>query len=281
MIGQHPAMYGLPEINLFAADRLDELLELFARKPGLRHGLLRAVAELGLGEQSAGAARAARDWLASNRTLATHDLYADLAAWAHPLRLVDKSPIYALRPDSLERIERSVLDARYLHLTRHPAAVMASVARFRARLGRSGAPARAQRGADAQLERYWLEPHRAIVRFLDGVSSSRWMRMRGEDLLAEPETQLRKIAAWLGIDDGRLAIAAMMHPEASPYACEGPAGARFGNDPDFLKSPSLRPPSTAPPDPLHDPSPAVADYARRLGYTLSGSAMRRSEPPTS
>jgi hypothetical protein len=33
----------------------------------------------------------------------------------------------------------------------------------------------------------------------------------------------------------------MLRPEKSPFAAYGPPNARYGNDPDFLQSPRLRP----------------------------------------
>ena len=51
------------------------------------------------------------------------------------------------------------------------------------------------------------------------------MRVRGEDLLGEPDTYLRKIAEWLGLRTDEEAIEAMKHPEQSPYACIGPENA--------------------------------------------------------
>ena len=47
MLGQHPALYGLPELNLFMADRLAEVMKkLRIFRPQSLHGLLRVVAQL-------------------------------------------------------------------------------------------------------------------------------------------------------------------------------------------------------------------------------------------
>ena len=42
MIGSHPEMFALPELNLFCADTVGELLEMASRpgKRNIRHGLL-------------------------------------------------------------------------------------------------------------------------------------------------------------------------------------------------------------------------------------------------
>ena len=65
--------------------------------------------------------------------------------------------------------------------------------------------------------------------------------MRGDDIVAAPDEHLITIAEWLGVSTSPEAIESMKHPEASPFACYGPANARFGNDPGFLESPKLKP----------------------------------------
>jgi len=60
MLGQHPRMYGFPELNLFMAETMDEFWRGTdgdgERKstfwPVMRHGLLRTVAQLYAGEQT-------------------------------------------------------------------------------------------------------------------------------------------------------------------------------------------------------------------------------------
>src|SRR5262245_30909041 len=52
MLGQHPEMYGLPEVNLFVAETMAERRGLIAQPPWSEHGLLRAVAQLFGGEQT-------------------------------------------------------------------------------------------------------------------------------------------------------------------------------------------------------------------------------------
>ncbi|MEO8893977.1 MAG: sulfotransferase, partial [Coleofasciculaceae cyanobacterium] len=53
MLGQHPETYGVPELNLFIDETLDQLTQ---RLKGIRqfqlHGLLRTVAQLYAGEQT-------------------------------------------------------------------------------------------------------------------------------------------------------------------------------------------------------------------------------------
>jgi len=287
MLGQHPALYGLPEVNLFAADTYGGLVAtVYNARPGFRHGLLRAVAQLGLGEQSVANVDAASSWLEENRNITTTEIFSDLAAWAAPRRLVDKSPLYTYSAESLARIETGCPDALYLHLTRHPRATCESVYRLRIeireRLGRripalrgSAKPLMDERIAELEdPESLWLKPHEHIMNFLEGIAPERQRRIRGEVFMTDPDRHLGPICEWLGVSSDRQAIAAMKHPETSPYARFGPVNALFGNDPSFLESPELRP-YTARELSLEGPlehgegavlNGAIAQRARQLGY---------------
>ena len=103
MIGQHPEMMGLPETNLFAADTYAGLQRMYRMRPRFRFGLLRSVAQLGLGAQTEDTVRAAAAWLEENPDISTAELFADLVAWADGRGTVDKSPLYVYAPGALQR----------------------------------------------------------------------------------------------------------------------------------------------------------------------------------
>ena len=81
------------------------------------------------------------------------------------------------------------------------------------------------------------------------------------------------VAGELPADDG--AIAAMLHPEQSPFARLGPFGAHLGDEPEFLRDPAFRA-GTAKEEQLEGPlpwrsdgsgfEPEVIARARALGY---------------
>lgn len=254
MIGQHPEMLGLPEVNLFASDSLAGLSRLWSRRRGFKHGLLRAVAELGLGGQSAQDIDAAAAWLKEQGDgTQTGQLFRDLAEWARPRRLIDKSPIHVYAEGALDRMAAAFPNACYLHLLRHPISTCDSIVALveeakdkASRLGihRKQAPAdngMALIGDMKDPDEWWLRPHLRVRQFLVGIPGKRKMVVRGEEFLTAPDEHLRQIADWLGIDASDDSIEAMKRPEHSPFACLGPLGARFGNDPSFLESPALRP----------------------------------------
>jgi len=124
---------------------------------------------------------------------------------------IDKTPKYGRDPAALARIE--TLAPRYLWLVRHPLGVAASQielrkARRQAKtatlLDRIKAPLRSLRET-LQRRRmieeevgYWKAVHSNIESFLAGVDPERWRRVSFERFVAEPETVLRDLCAWLG-----------------------------------------------------------------------------------
>ncbi len=279
MLGQHPQTYGFPELNLFLADSVDDLL---ASCSGYRqiqlHGLLRTVAELFAGEQTLASIDMARRWLIVRRHRSTADLYVDLCRKLWPLRGIDKSPAYALKQETLHRIIETFPGAYFMHLTRNPRSQGESVMKVAdgllAVLANSIDYATDPPTIDPQIA--WYTMQQTIMDFLANVPGDRVIRLRGEDVLNDPDTHLRRVCRWLGIDEGEAALNAMRHPERSPFASLGPFGAHLGNDIAFLQSPALRAAPVACP-PLAGPLPwrrdgaglrgDVLDLARHLGYT--------------
>lgn len=253
MIGQHPQMMGLPETNLFARDTYREMMQLFRMRERFAHGLYRAMAELGLGEQNKQNIQVVKEWLERDTSVSTADIFKDLDAFASPRRLVEKSPLHVYNAESLERLHAAFPDAYYLHMTRHPRGTCESIYALRKSTTEGTQklvdknPALANRvrkiKPDDELtpENMWFDPHLKILEFLEQIPDSRQLRLRGEDFLSQPDRYLPRVAEWLGVSTDNDAIEAMKHPEESPFACFGPPNAWFGNDPGFLKDPALRP----------------------------------------
>jgi hypothetical protein len=230
MLGQHPQAFGLPETNLFAARTLGGWWMYCSRAQASMHdGLLRAIAQIYFGAQTEAAVLRAAGWIQRRSHFSTGLLLEVIAERVSPLMLVEKSPNIVSRAYSL------FPQAKFIHLVRHPRAQGESLAKF---IAASKVPGW-QQLHDPQ--RLWYIQNVNICDFLESVPESQKLRMRGEELLDDPETHLRLIADWLRLRTDAEAIEMMMHPEQSPFACLGPLGARFGNDPLFLKHPALRP----------------------------------------
>src|SRR6185436_13107753 len=121
--------------------------------------------------------------------------------------LVDKTPSYALDPATLRRAEESFAGAKYVHLSRHPYAAIRSFEEVKLDQLFFRHPHRFGRRELAEL--IWLVSHRTIAEFLSGVSPERQHWLRFEDLVRDPEGELRRLCSFLGLE---------YHPEmAEPY----------------------------------------------------------------
>ena len=278
MVGQHPEAYGVPELNLFMSDSLKGFVEELTGYRQIQiHGLLRAVAQLYVGEQTLLGIDMARRWLLTRFGVSTADVYVELCRKVAPLRIVDKSPVYSLKPENLRRIHAAFPDARYLHLLRHPRtqgeSIMKVAKGLMATLANSIDYSTDPPTIDPQL--VWADMQRHIMEFLADIPAQHQLRLRGEEVLGNPHGQLGVICRWLGMSDAPGAIEAMLHPEDSPYACLGPVGAHLGNDINYLRDPTVRPgpvgtSTLAGPLPWRPDGkgfePRVIELARQLGY---------------
>jgi hypothetical protein len=235
MLGQHPQMYGLPELHLFSAEWMRGWWRMCSRGQWWRmHGALRAVAELYFGGQTEETIKEAQRWLIDRLHMRTGTVFDLLSQRVWPGIPVEKSPSIGYSMDRLKRVDRMCAGARYIHLLRHPRTQAESMLRFRKEAQARGEP----------VDSYWEDPpcgwyaiHSNICMFLGAIGERRSLRVRGEDLVKEPDRVLPSIFTWLGLRADCDAIEEAKHPERSPYASLGPAGARFGNDRNFLKNP--------------------------------------------
>jgi hypothetical protein len=263
MIGQHPQMYGLPELELFSANTIAEWWRLCSVATFPRaHGTLRAISQLYFGEQTEATVRRARGWLTRRSHCTTGFLIEMFARKVSPRILVEKSTTTVYQIETMHQAYRMFPEARFLHLVRHPRAQGESVLRFLEQREKEGAVsgkhwmrrlaskpvldsefAHGMRRPPVPVDpqRAWFTLNNNVSEFLKSVPEERKLLVRGEDLLANPNRGLAEIANWMGLRTDSEAIDAMKHPERSPYACFGPPGARFGNDRLFLEKPALRP----------------------------------------
>jgi Sulfotransferase family len=244
MIGQHPDLAGLPELKLFSYRTIGELeasLPCYWAERGFTHrspGLVRALAQSLFGGQTAERLAEARAWLHRHRHWSGADVFDVLLARLSPRLAVEKSPENVTTAAALRRLATAYPQARYLHLTRHPATTQASMA---AHLRRT-VPEHPRIGEPMAGIAAWCDVHARILRLTATLPADRVMRVRAEDILNDAPTQLPAIANWLRLRSDAAAIESMCHPEASPFACFGPPGSGVigGHDHGFLNDPIPR-----------------------------------------
>jgi len=277
MMGQHPELCGLPELKLFAAPTIGEMeasLPRFWIERGVTHrspGLVRALAEYLFGRQDIAGLAAAREWLAARRDWPGEAVLDVLLAELKPRLAIEKSPENAASDEALARLAHAYPDARYIHLTRDPAATQRSMQAHWERV----MPEHPLEGQPMLGFAAWVDVNRRILDFIAPLPASRVLRLRAEDVLDGTPAGMRDVVSWLGLDGAPAAIEAMTHPEASPFARPGPkeSGIIGGYDPGFLEAPVLRqlprPPKLRRPEGWsgHDKLwEMVEDLAARLGY---------------
>lgn len=238
MLGQHPELYGLPEVNLAVADRVSGMQRMFRKiRPASLHGLYRTVAELEFGGQTDAMIAEATAWIEARRDWTTAQLFRAIAGKVAPRALVEKSPTSVAFPKHLDRLLVAFPDARFLHLTRHPRPTCRSI---HALISATDSKKGTNRAEMTDPEKLWRRMNANAFDFMDRLPVGQGMRIRGEDLLADPDIYFPQICTWLGIRSDADALAAMKHPERSPFARLGPPSARFGNDPNYLNAPEFR-----------------------------------------
>jgi hypothetical protein len=244
MLGQHPQGYGVPEINLFSRDKLEELVESSREKRQfMLHGLWRNIAQLYAGEQTIESVEMARRWVHRHLEWTTGEVYWKLCHKIAPLRIVDKSPAYIKNPRAMQRIQETFPQAKYLYMTRHPIdqgkSVMSAVQAV-ASLVVSDSFDHSTHPPTLDPQYEWYNNQRMIMDFLSTIPENQKMQLRGEDILNQPREYLEKICGWLDFSWNDEVYEQMLRTEASPYACMGPFGALWGNNPGFQKSPVFR-----------------------------------------
>lgn len=272
MLGQHPALVALPEINPFVAATVDRMVTILsAVRPRSLDGILRVVAETEFGEQTDATVAAARHWLEERAHWPMRRLLDHLSAILAPRRWIDKSPSTVVTEAGPKHLETILPEARVLHLVRHPIPTGASIHA----LTSWSIAFRRDPLVHLDPEDSWKRANIAALTIGANLPDGRYLKVRGEDLLGQPDIYFPQVLEWLGLECNADILDAMKHPERSPFARPGPPSAPFGNDPGFLNNPvyTHRPIPDADlsqPAPWREDgsrlSPRTVELARRLGY---------------
>ncbi len=230
MMAGHPKLFCPPELHLLPFNTMTERRDTLAAGY-LGEGLQRAFMELNGFNAEDG--KSFVDDL-SRRDLPIQSVYAMLQEQASGRLLVDKSPSYAISPATLAHAEALFDGPKYIHLIRHPYAVIESFVRNRLqRLIPTG-------NADPHdlAEQVWTTSNRNTLRFVEGVDPGRRHRIRYEEMVADPEPVLLRLCQFLQIpfDD------ALLKPYEGPRMTDGVHAQSLSiGDPGFLDHSMIEP----------------------------------------
>lgn len=195
MLAGHPALFAPQELHLLPFYSMKQSRKIF-RNTMLGRGLQRtfmALKELGAEESAAFIERLSEeDW-------PIHKVYAHIQELCAPRVLVDKSPSYAAEKDALRHAEEIFHEPKYLHLVRHPYAVIESFIR-------TGIYQQQFSDVFAFIENLWAVSNANLAAFFQELPPARKHVLRYEDLVRTPEEMMRGVCAFLQIayDDSLL-----------------------------------------------------------------------------
>ncbi len=245
MIGQHPQIYGFPELHLVVRETVREVMEWEVNRGKYLGppGLLRAMAELMYGAQTSENVLSAANWLQDRGDWTSVQAMNYIMDKAQEVTgtpyCLEKTPNVTYVPQALERVRDAWPDALYVHVTRHPVNLNKSIEEYVINNPRFDDEAKAARLDNSML--LWPITQRNILDFCKTLSPGQYLRIRGEDVLGDAYNVMSQVADFLGLRTDDAAVTSMLHPENSPYANLGPPNASYGNDPKFISSPAFRP----------------------------------------
>jgi acyl transferase domain-containing protein/acyl-CoA synthetase (AMP-forming)/AMP-acid ligase II/acyl carrier protein/predicted alpha/beta-fold hydrolase len=191
MLAGHPDVCSPPELHLLPFDTIAQREEELALSQ-LGEGLPRAFMELkGIDAQEA------QNLVANlvEQKCSIYDVYAMLQELAGKRLLIDKSPTYAFYQETLERAEALFDGAKYIHLIRHPYAVIESFCRMRMdKLVGSG-----EENPYQLAEEIWTKSNQNIIDFFAKIDRDRYYQVRYEDLVKEPTKITEEFCQFLEI----------------------------------------------------------------------------------
>ncbi len=251
MLGGHPRLFAPPELWLLDYETLRHWQA--AQTDGRsyrREGVLQALMHI----RGCGLEQADQELDRYVRAdLSTQAFYRVLQDAVAPRCLVDKTPSYIRSIDTLRAAEVEFHDARYIHLVRHPQAVIRSfvAAHFGQRDGLQDNLGITEREL---AEWNWLIAQQNILEFQREVPAQRWHRIRFEALVNQPRATAEILCEFLGLEFHD----AMLKPYDDPkrrmtdgiHALTSMAG-----DPNFHAHDAI--------------NPAVADHWRSASDTTS------------
>jgi pimeloyl-ACP methyl ester carboxylesterase len=191
MLAGHPALSSPPELHLLPFKTMRER----EKEIGISHlgkGLQRAFMEFKNID-----ARESQQLIDNlvKENLSIEEVYRLLQQLSGDRLLVDKSPTYASSRETLERAEALFDKPKYIHLVRHPYAVIESFVRMRMDKLIGSTEANPYQLAES----IWTTSNQNILDLGAEIDSDRHYLVKYEELVSNPERVMRDLCEFLGI----------------------------------------------------------------------------------
>ncbi len=191
MLAGHPALYSPPELHLLPFDTMAEReAELGVSQLG--EGLKRALMSL-KGIDAAESQELVDNLIKDN--LSIKEVYQLLQQLAGDRTLIDKSPTYANKRETIDKAETIFHNAKYIHLVRHPYSVIESFARMRMDklIGSENT------NPYKLAESIWKDSNQNILDFSREIDPERYYLVKYEELVRHPQQVMEGICNFLDI----------------------------------------------------------------------------------
>ncbi len=256
MLAGHPALYSPPELHLLPFETMAQWHKELAASY-LGEGLQRALMEL-KGIDAKESRELVNDLVKQN--LSIQEVYAMLQKLAGQRLVVDKSPTYAENRKSLERAEELFAKAKYIHLVRHPYAVIESYTRMRIHtLLNCG-----EENPYQLAELTWANNNQNILDFCENISPERHYLVRYEELVTEPKRVMEEVGEFIGIPFD----SSVLQPYQGNRMTDGVYDKSMSiGDPNFLKHNQIESKLAEIWKEIQLPS-SLGDFAQRIAKTL-------------
>lgn len=268
MLAGHPDLASPPELHLLPFDRMEQR-EKELTLSHLGEGLQRAFIDL-KGIDATQSERLITELVQEDRSIP--EVYALLQELAGDRILIDKSPTYAFHRETLERAEAMFENAKYIHLVRHPYAVIESFCRLRMdKLVGAGD------GDPYQVaELIWTKSNQNILDFLSEISSDRHHLICYEELVKNPTQVMQKLCEFLGISFD----SSLINPYEGQRMTDGVYNQSMSvGDPNFLKREKIDPTLADSWKNIRLPQP-LGETSRQVAVSLNYELPERSSVDT-
>jgi hypothetical protein len=194
MLNVHDEIWAPGELHLAKFETMSDRAE--EMNAYVRNSVIPEVAAR-LGTTKEAFSRDLENWEQEN--LRVSEVYQKLYT-ADPDRLIiDKSPSYSGHLQFLKRIDDQFENAKYIFLIRNPHDVIRSYVKIQLHKGDMDL---FEKGLNPyqMAEIIWFVHNQNIASFLTDIPSERKCIVRYEDLVSDPETQLRNVCSMLNLD---------------------------------------------------------------------------------